>query len=1164
MSEGVSQEIQTREFAWIIQKTNQFRLQQRPAPAPPTASVQQETAQLNSTANGHKKKKKDQVDKSFVEINQLIPTVPLQFESTETRKRKEAPKAPTEEKKDKEDERVSSQTQQKQRERQKDPDRDRQKEITKKDESPSSAPAKPPRKLSEDEKSAESGKRQGRRDTEESVSIPPEPSDMKQSYRYSSQENGGSISSRVCEVIHYSPHGSLRNPSLSPDPVSDLPHIERKSNIILNDSHRLKPIQVTHYDGQPRKKQAAPLPPVQIEHETESLTGSGLGSKKTIAPVIVTSQPDSQMTEEEEKDAELKKRYDELRGKFDVYQSLNDEEKKTDYARKLHFECVKEHDELRAMLMETMEEEGSLNYSSNSHKQRPTLNADTFAPKVPVVSRATLSISSYANAQPQFMPVKSNNMSSLPSSSPATSRADYPNLLASSYSSISPASSSVESTDAEMKDPKDYRKSASNGSITPTFDENSNEVARKRERVNGSSSNGTGSHSNMGNGFGQALGTNIDAKTYEKLRAIQRIKDEALQAKKRETELKANHTVVQVNYVSPEPVKAKNDLPPPPPPPSISISTSSSTPVIRHPYHRSAQSNGGSVPPSTPAPSPPKSTAHIPSVNVSKSPSTPQIDMSNVVRHTRHTSLEPMQERHPQMRESEKHQVPALHLNVDNYSYDKRQSPTKSLSSLHQSPPSPVPVASPLPPKSPRLLSSLRPSPTPISVKLSSIRSQSVDVPTFARTHQDLLRSSPSSSASPNTVTTTMTVNQKPPAAPVTPYANGLIVQNKKPYRGQANEYAVPLTPKKENHTLDRHDKLQQKQEHKEYPKVNVNGNGNGNRTNPLPSLAKTHVITIDTKGDRLEKKVSKEDNKTMNGTAPPVQQNGHGNRPPPIKEEHKQTNGLVSVENGYRYEKKPIKSPEIMRKEVRKDAPKLGVGGDVFKSGSLLSLKDSSSSHYSRNIDNPRPIHKRGNSNDILEKRHPPKEKTVKVLQVSTGKVPSTPPPIGDILPAGFRPQLRKVGMPVERNGISLGRVVDTPPQPSTSNPPSEVSSLSPSSSSDSYSMPSPPAAGKVPPAPPPPPPANLLTLNNRNSRNPENSSTADEPRKSQMPHQMQAQISLEELNAQKSRLKPAQPATERPAKLSQDMRDSLMEEIRNKRGIQGLKKVSSPIKTA
>ena len=52
-------------------------------------------------------------------------------------------------------------------------------------------------------------------------------------------------------------------------------------------------------------------------------------------------------------------------------------------------------------------------------------------------------------------------------------------------------------------------------------------------------------------------------------------------------------------------------------------------------------------------------------------------------------------------------------------------------------------------------------------------------------------------------------------------------------------------------------------------------------------------------------------------------------------------------------------------------------------------------------------------------------------VLQVSTGKVPSTPPPIGDILPAGFRPQLRKVGMPVERNGISLGRVIDTPPQP-------------------------------------------------------------------------------------------------------------------------------------
>ena len=47
---------------------------------------------------------------------------------------------------------------------------------------------------------------------------------------------------------------------------------------------------MTHYDGQPRKKQAAPLPPVQIEHETESLT-SGLGSKKTIAPVIVTSQP---------------------------------------------------------------------------------------------------------------------------------------------------------------------------------------------------------------------------------------------------------------------------------------------------------------------------------------------------------------------------------------------------------------------------------------------------------------------------------------------------------------------------------------------------------------------------------------------------------------------------------------------------------------------------------------------------------------------------------------------------------------------------------------------------------------------------------------------------------------------------------------------------------
>ena len=138
-----------------------------------------------------------------------------------------------------------------------------------------------------------------------------------------------------------------------------------------------------------------------------------------------------------------------------------------------------------------------------------------------------------------------------------------------------------------------------------------------------------------------------------------------------------------------------------------------------------------------------------------------------------------------------------------------------------------------------------------------------------------------------------------------------------------------------------------------------MNVNGSGNRTNPLPSLAKTHVITTDTKGGggRLEKRVSTENNgnnKTMNGTVPPVQQNGHGNKPPPppIKEEHKQTNGLTSVENGHRYEKKkPMKSPEVVRKEARKDASKLGVGGDALKTGSLLSLKDPS--HYSKNVSN-------------------------------------------------------------------------------------------------------------------------------------------------------------------------------------------------------------------
>ncbi|EYB82481.1 hypothetical protein Y032_0359g3430 [Ancylostoma ceylanicum] len=163
----------------------------------------------------------------------------------------------------------------------------------------------------------------------------------------------------VHEVIHYSPQSTVRSSTMSPPPDSDMPYVERRSNIVLNDKTGRKTIPVTQFDGtisKPReKKAAAPPPPLPTTPPPPLATGpqpldtptgktSSSNSASETEPMRGAASPKGgprqRPSEEDNVDvqnaAEITREYETLKAKFDLWQALQTENRNSSEARQLH------------------------------------------------------------------------------------------------------------------------------------------------------------------------------------------------------------------------------------------------------------------------------------------------------------------------------------------------------------------------------------------------------------------------------------------------------------------------------------------------------------------------------------------------------------------------------------------------------------------------------------------------------------------------------------------------------------------------------------------------------------------------------------------------------------------------------------------------------------
>ncbi|CAI4230659.1 unnamed protein product [Auanema sp. JU1783] len=359
----------------------------------------------------------------------------------------------------------------------------------------------------------------------------------------SNSSHNSSSSMIQAGVIHYSPHGTTRSSSaLSPEPITDVPHIERQSNIQLNDDYKLKSISVTRYDGRP--KQRAPLPPSVFQPSSPALPSSKKrlappppatppppppvesptleSSKpgKTVKPLTIntelprtekkefipkasterpknspSSRPVPSLTKKEEI---LQKKYEALESKFTKWKDLKSIYGETVEVKRLQNELYRDHDEVMNLVRDSgLYWSDTMSLKGVEKKKRPSLAADTFQPRVTPV-RSPLSI--VASQQ------SINSFKSSPVSSPGTSRPVTPKS-----SSISPTASedSADSGVVKGNSPKlPYRSPVAK---TPTTDINSNYIRHSKP---------------------------VRTEEDEKTRAMIRIKEEAEDFIRKEKELK--------------------------------------------------------------------------------------------------------------------------------------------------------------------------------------------------------------------------------------------------------------------------------------------------------------------------------------------------------------------------------------------------------------------------------------------------------------------------------------------------------------------------------------------------------------------------------------------------------------------------------------------------
>ncbi|VDM56972.1 unnamed protein product [Angiostrongylus costaricensis] len=362
----------------------------------------------------------------------------------------------------------------------------------------------------------------------------------------------------VREVIHYSRHATVHSAVLSPShsppsPDSDLPYVERKSNIVLNDSSGYKTIRVTQYDGTQRTfnaKKTAPSPPTSSNRSLHSVfqkdkdfVASMNSLEKSNLDVDVKGtkvEPDllrkdlvsGDSTDIIENAAEIMQEYEDIRKKFDLWQLLQARNRYSSETRQLHMELMRQHDSLMKKLQQVAEA------SAPATKKKPSIATYSFwDPNDP--------------SRPSIQQNRSHN-------SESHDREELISRWASNHSLSPTASTSSEETERSQCGSKKSRDAIEHLIIPPPGSRSDSEAHNKQlssRRI-------------------ETTLIDVNKSREEKERALQRILEEVNELKRKEQELRR----VASNWTS----KKQEGLAPPQ---AISnggnITTNVTTPLLR-------------------------------------------------------------------------------------------------------------------------------------------------------------------------------------------------------------------------------------------------------------------------------------------------------------------------------------------------------------------------------------------------------------------------------------------------------------------------------------------------------------------------------------------------------------------------------------------------------
>ncbi|XGW15926.1 hypothetical protein V3C99_001408 [Haemonchus contortus] len=318
----------------------------------------------------------------------------------------------------------------------------------------------------------------------------------------------------VHDVIHYSPEGTVRTPTFSPTPhQSDVPFVERKSNIILNDKTGYKTIRVTQFDGsvgrtvdkkmmESTSPEPSPLPSAIRSKFEESRSPEQVPIEKKPSQeelFLLTTEDIGELR----RAAEITQEYGALKAKFELWQALQSRNRNSPEARQLHMELIHQHDSLMKKLQQVTDTAVPM------AKKRPSIASDTFSPWL-------------SSGAPKYQHSRRPGSGD---SRPMVSHSSY--SVTSSHSLSPTTSTSSEGTERSVIVSKTSRSIATGNSVSPNI--RRTEVAREKHQPFSRA---------------QIFTEEVISREEERERALQRIIEEAKELKRKEHELReANGTV---------------------------------------------------------------------------------------------------------------------------------------------------------------------------------------------------------------------------------------------------------------------------------------------------------------------------------------------------------------------------------------------------------------------------------------------------------------------------------------------------------------------------------------------------------------------------------------------------------------------------------------------